>query len=379
MSEDNLFLMLGMCADSVTGKPLGRAPNRAMATMQRRISQRIKAIPGNVTVEERVELIARIETEEQARSGGVRPPVAGFDLTFSPSKSISAAWALADPDTKAVIYACHLRAIEIVMEYAEREVFHSRSGTDGVVEEDIDAGRRLASPTANSERLGVLPNRVSIDQAIAVDRIATSGRLLDVLIGPAGTGKSQTMRTLRALWEAEHGPGSVIGLAPSAAAAEVLAEELGIATENTAKWLTEYRRQTDRQAKLDGLRRQLGSCSFTASTEGAVRRHLSAVQADIDRWRLRAGQLVIIDEGRRRHPLPATGPPDAHLARTRLINAFSRMRSPVHSSNWSCPARFLAAGMGTKYDDTRRASTTWSECAPYRRSGNAGPAPYMAR
>ncbi len=34
-----------------------------------------------------------------------------------------------------------------------------------------------------------------------------------------------------------HGPGSVIGLAPSAAAAQVLADELGITTETTAKWL----------------------------------------------------------------------------------------------------------------------------------------------
>ena len=59
------------------------------------------------------------------------------------------------------------------------------------------------------------------------------------LVGPAGTGKSTTLAGLRAVWEAEHGPGSVIGLAPSAAAAEVLAGELGIDTDNTAKWLTE--------------------------------------------------------------------------------------------------------------------------------------------
>ena len=31
-------------------------------------------------------------------------------------------------------------------------------------------------------------------------------------------------------------PGSVVGLAPSAVAAQVLADDLGIATENTAKW-----------------------------------------------------------------------------------------------------------------------------------------------
>ena len=74
-----------------------------------------------------------------------------------------------------------------------------------------------------------------------MEQIATSGRRLDVLVGPAGTGKSTAMAGLRAAWEAEHGADSVLGLAPSAAAAEVLAEELGIDTENTAKWLHEHR------------------------------------------------------------------------------------------------------------------------------------------
>ena len=44
------------------------------------------------------------------------------------------------------------------------------------------------------------------------------------------------MNALRHAWRAEHGTGSVVGLAPSAVAAQVLADDLGIATENTAKW-----------------------------------------------------------------------------------------------------------------------------------------------
>ena len=48
-------------------------------------------------------------------------PVAGFDLTFSPSKSISVVWALADEETRAVIYECHEQAIKYVISYAERE------------------------------------------------------------------------------------------------------------------------------------------------------------------------------------------------------------------------------------------------------------------
>ena len=51
---------------------------------------------------------------------------------------MSTAWALADQETKALIYDCHRRAIDIVLTYAEREVFHSRSGKGGVVQEDVE-------------------------------------------------------------------------------------------------------------------------------------------------------------------------------------------------------------------------------------------------
>lgn len=78
------------------------------------------------------------------------------------------------------------------------------------------------------------------DQRTALQSIATSARSLDVLMGPAGAGKTTAMHALRLAWEHEHGRGSVIGLAPSAAAARELANDLGIATENTAKWLHEH-------------------------------------------------------------------------------------------------------------------------------------------
>ena len=45
------------------------------------------------------------------------------------------------------------------------------------------------------------------DQAPAAVTVTTSGRVLDVLVGPAGTGKTTTMAGVRAMWEAEHGLG----------------------------------------------------------------------------------------------------------------------------------------------------------------------------
>ena len=77
---------------------------------------------------------------------------------------------------------------------------------------------------------------LSGDQLVALTAIAGSGRTVDVLVGPAGAGKTTAMNALRHVWEAAHHPGSVVGLAPSAAAAQVLADDLGIPTENLAKW-----------------------------------------------------------------------------------------------------------------------------------------------
>lgn len=83
-------------------------------------------------------------------------------------------------------------------------------------------------------------NRLSPEQAQAIARIAASSRQVDLLVGPAGAGKTTTMRALHHVWARQHGRGSVVGLAPSAAAAAVLAEDLGIGCENTAKWLYDH-------------------------------------------------------------------------------------------------------------------------------------------
>lgn len=81
---------------------------------------------------------------------------------------------------------------------------------------------------------------LSTEQAETLARIAVSGRQVDLLVGPAGAGKTTAMRALHDAWTAQHGKGSVVGLAPSAVAAQVLADDLGTECENTAKWLHEF-------------------------------------------------------------------------------------------------------------------------------------------
>lgn len=599
VTEEQLYNMLGVCVDPVSGEACGRKPNMEPEPLEARVAKRMARLPEGLDDAERAIRRVEIDVQERARAARFRPPVAAFDLTFSPQKSVSVAWALADRDTQAVMYGCHRQAIAITLEYAEAHAFHSRSGTNGVLQEEVegvvaaafthydsrsgdpqlhdhvvvwnrarscsdgvwrtldsrglyrqvvtlsevydgvmedlltgrlgvgwrrmetrrgqlkveiegvgeqllaefskrrgemdvvednladafvqkhghplspvqrrriaqqanlltrcqkhprilsqmssewrgrarplvgetgswvgslknradlpalhagdlgdgilsdlaafvldrsverrstfsranllaeahrqlrgvrfadyterlavaertveialegtvmvsapelchvpdryrrpdgstmlrpldqllyttealldaeqrllDAGRDTSAPAVTIDTVARivardLPGRtygLSGDQALAVQQITTSGRQLDLLIGPAGTGKTTTMAGLRAVWEREHGPGSVLGLAPSAAAADVLAQELGIEAENTAKWLFEHHRNQLRNHELAGLTKAAKDAAdprHTAVKNGMRQRELRAA---IDRWSLRAGQIVIVDE-----------------------------------------------------------------------------------
>ena len=63
--------------------------------------------------------------------------VAGFDLTFSPVKSVSALWALAEPGLAAKIERCHQQAVADALEFIEQHALFTRTGTDGVRQVDV--------------------------------------------------------------------------------------------------------------------------------------------------------------------------------------------------------------------------------------------------
>ena len=58
--------------------------------------------------------------------------VAGYDLTFSPVKSVSALWAIAAPAVAEQILAGHHAAVRDTIGWLEREVIYTRGGRDGV-------------------------------------------------------------------------------------------------------------------------------------------------------------------------------------------------------------------------------------------------------
>ncbi|MGV1009105.1 MAG: MobF family relaxase [Dermatophilaceae bacterium] len=70
-------------------------------------------------------------------------------------------------------------------------------------------------------------------QATLVREMATSGTRVQLAIAPAGAGKTTAMRALAQAWT--DGGGTVIGLAPSAAAADVLGANINTTTDTMAK------------------------------------------------------------------------------------------------------------------------------------------------
>lgn len=62
----------------------------------------------------------------------VRSGVSGYDATFSPVKSVSALWALADPEISAVVERCHDRAVAESLRYLEERAIYTRRGRNGV-------------------------------------------------------------------------------------------------------------------------------------------------------------------------------------------------------------------------------------------------------
>jgi conjugative relaxase-like TrwC/TraI family protein len=178
-----------------------------------------------------------------------------MDLRFATTEDREAVVAM-------VVDAAKLRSVELTPpELAvsparfQREdstsVFRPRHGAKYSSTTVIEAEARLldradarSAPTVRpnvfARVIGRAAGSLSHQQRQALESITTSGRQVDLLVGPAGAGKTTAMRALRSAWIVEHGQGSIVGLAPSAAAAQALADDLGITCDNTAKWLHEY-------------------------------------------------------------------------------------------------------------------------------------------
>ena len=122
---------------------------------------------------------------------------------------------------------------------AGADLYTSQRILDAEVRLVAAAGRRggasVESTAVELALLEMAANGTALDagQASLVRQMCTSGARLQLAIAPAGAGKTTAMRALTLAWTQEGG--QVLGLAPSAAAAAVLAEQTGICTDTLAK------------------------------------------------------------------------------------------------------------------------------------------------
>ncbi len=79
--------------------------------------------------------------------------VGGYDLTFSPVKSVSTLWAIAPPDVAAQIELAHNEAVTDALAFIEKHVLYSREGTNGVRQVDV-TGLVAAAFTHRDSRAG---------------------------------------------------------------------------------------------------------------------------------------------------------------------------------------------------------------------------------
>jgi conjugative relaxase-like TrwC/TraI family protein len=95
------------------------------------------------------ELAGQIAKDSRPRA----QTVAGYDLTFSPVKSVSSLWAVADPAVAAVIERAHQAAVKDALAFIEKHALFSRTGPQGIRQVNV-RGLVAAAFTHRDSRAG---------------------------------------------------------------------------------------------------------------------------------------------------------------------------------------------------------------------------------
>ncbi|WP_344420570.1 MobF family relaxase [Pseudonocardia ailaonensis] len=186
---------------------------------------------------------------------------------------------------------------------------------------------------------------LGVDQAAAVRGVLTSGARVESLVGPAGTGKSFVVGSLARAWtdpelHGDTGERRVFGLATSQVATDVLAGE-GLTTRNVARWL----------ATQDRLAAPVAENTARDKDRG---------------WRLRRGDLVVVDESAMTDT-PALATIHRHVdaagAKLLLVGDHKQLAAVGAGGGMD-----LIAATGARYElaDARRFTQGWERGASLR-------------
>lgn len=153
VTAEQMKHLFGSGCDPLTGRPLGAAykvfANETVDAFNARVDELLARSPTPTPAERAAarsaaahEFFLAEEGREPASAQELsaaltrysRPrqtAVAGFDLTFSPVKSVSALWAIAPPEVAAKIEQAHHAAVTDALAFIEEQALFTREGKDG--------------------------------------------------------------------------------------------------------------------------------------------------------------------------------------------------------------------------------------------------------
>jgi conjugative relaxase-like TrwC/TraI family protein len=211
--------------------------------------------------------------------------VAGYDLTFSPVKSVSTLWAVADPHVAAQIERAHQAAVRDALTFIERHALFTRQGRNGVRQVNV-CGLLAAAFTHRDSRSGDPDLHTHI--AIANKVQTLDGRWLSIdgrVLFKATVAASETYNTAL-----EHHLRSTLGV--------------------------RFAERADRDPRLRPIREIVG-------VDPALNRRWSARRASIES---RRGALA--QEFQRNHSRPATAVEMLHLAQQATLETRDAKHEP---------------------------------------------------
>lgn len=140
--------------------------------------------------------------DREAVVGLIVDPAEGASLRLTPPELATSPAVFQREDGTSVFRPRHSTVFSSAqLLAAEDRLLHLARDATGPIVDLSTVERITARPDEHGRMLGG-------DQVEALASVAVSGRVLDVLVGPAGAGKTTAMNALRRAWETEHGPGS---------------------------------------------------------------------------------------------------------------------------------------------------------------------------
>ena len=135
------------------------------------------------------------------------------------------------------------------------------------------------------------------DQQKAASYVLENPRLVSSIIGPAGTGKTTTMKAVAQAWQARYGSGSVIGLATSKKAVGELKGSIGCESMTIAKLLTiNNPERIMASIQREGMLQQRLRNASNPLERLFARIHIAAQRVMDTSGTIRPNQLIIVDE-----------------------------------------------------------------------------------